>query len=116
MSAEKTEKTEKSSNSTEKLDEAYGTQVTRLGDYVFGRKCGQGQFGRVVMATHEPSGRTVAIKCVEKANIRKEAWRLVEREAYIMKIMHHPNIIRFVIMFFFFFLFVCVCVFHPFIS
>ena len=84
------------SKDTSDGQDAHGIQVNRLGDYVFGRKCGQGQFGKVVVATHAPSGRVVAIKCVEKTNMKPEAWRLVQREAYIMKIMHHPNIIRFV--------------------
>ena len=73
----------------------YGYHLNRLGDYVIERKCGQGQFGKVLAATHIPSGTLVAIKCIEKSRLRSEALRLVEREAYIMKVMRHPNIIRF---------------------
>ena len=73
----------------------YGYHLNRLGEYVIERKCGQGQFGKVLAATHVPSGTLVAIKCIEKSRLRSEALRLVEREAYIMKVMRHPNIIRF---------------------
>ena len=73
----------------------YGYHLNRLGDYVIERKCGQGQFGKVLAATHVPSGTLVAIKCIEKSRLRSEALRLVEREAYIMKVMRHPNNIRF---------------------
>lgn len=73
----------------------FGYHLNRLGDYAIERKCGQGQFGKVLAATHIPSGTVVAIKCIEKAHLSSEALRLVEREAYIMKIMRHPNIIRF---------------------
>lgn len=76
---------------------SFGKVLEQVGDYSLRRKVGQGHFGNVHMATHGPSGKVVAVKNIEKARLGPSEIHLVEREAYIMKIMRHPNIIRFVV-------------------
>ena len=71
-----------------------GTELTGIGDYVFDRTVGEGQFGKVKVATHKLSGMRVAIKIINKLKLTAETIRMVHREVAIMKMLRHPNIIR----------------------
>lgn len=70
------------------------TQITQIGDYRLEKTIGEGQFGKVKLATHLPSGTRVAIKIIDKARLNDDTLRMVQREVAIMKMLHHPNIIR----------------------
>ena len=65
-----------------------------IGDYLFVRTVGQGQFGKVKLATHKKTGRKVAIKLINKLNLTPDTVKMVKREVQIMKMLWHPNIIR----------------------
>lgn len=69
-------------------------RLDSIGDYVFERTVGQGQFGKVKLATHKPTGVRVAIKVIHKLSLTPDTLRMVQREVTIMKMLHHPNIIR----------------------
>ena len=69
-------------------------QLSQVGDYLLEKTIGEGQFGKVKLATHLPSGTRVAIKIIDKARLNSDTLRMVQREVAIMKMLHHPNIIR----------------------
>ena len=45
----------------------------KIGNYILGKKLGQGTFGIVVLAKHELTGESVAIKILDKDKIIKES-------------------------------------------
>lgn len=55
---------------------------------------GQGKFGTVRKGIHKLSGRIVAIKSMNKTEMRIEDLELVKTEIDVLKICQHPNIIK----------------------
>ena len=56
---------------------------------------GKGKFGVVNLGIHKKTGQQVAIKILNKENIRTlEDKELVQIEIGILKLCHHPNIVR----------------------
>ena len=56
---------------------------------------GKGKFGVVNLGIHKKTGQQVAIKILNKENIRtNEDKELVKIEIGILKLCHHPNIVR----------------------
>ena len=70
------------------------TQISQIGDYLLDKTIGEGQFGKVKLATHIPTQTRVAIKIVDKSRLNEATLRMVQREVDIMKMLHHPHIIR----------------------
>ena len=67
----------------------------KIGNYILGKKLGQGTFGIVVLAKHELTGENVAIKILDKDKIIRENNKTrLEREIRIMKKMYHNNIVH----------------------
>ena len=67
----------------------------KIGNYILGRKLGQGTFGIVVLAKHDITGENVAIKILDKEKISRESDKTrLEREIKIMKNMYHNNIVH----------------------
>ena len=67
----------------------------KIGNYILGKKLGQGTFGIVVMAKHDITGENVAIKILDKEKISRESDKTrLEREIKIMKSMYHNNIVH----------------------
>jgi len=67
----------------------------KIGNYILGKKLGQGTFGIVVLGKHEITGESVAIKILDKEKIVRESDKTrLEREIRIMKIMYHNNIVH----------------------
>lgn len=73
-------------------------------DYEFGKKTlGNGKFGIVKKAKERVSGRKVAIKIINKSNLKKHALGLLSdeientliREVNIMKMLNHPHIVKY---------------------
>jgi serine/threonine protein kinase len=62
--------------------------------YEVKQKLGNGKFGLVKLGVHKESGRKVAIKIINKANMSLEDQGLVKSEIEILKICQHPNIIK----------------------
>lgn len=68
---------------------------TTLDFYKFKKLIGKGAFGKVTLATHKLTGKDVAIKTFEKSYMKDDFSRKkVFQEVYILKKIHHSNIIR----------------------
>jgi serine/threonine protein kinase len=70
-------------------------------DFKLGPCLGEGNFCRVHLGTHKPSGEQFAVKVIEKAQVeklKKRQHKNILNEIYmerdVMKRMHHPNIGR----------------------
>ena len=66
----------------------------QIGKYQMQRTIGKGNFAKVKLATHTPTGREVAIKIIEKSALNPSTLAKVFREVKIMKTLNHPNIVR----------------------
>lgn len=67
-----------------------------VGRYVLGAFLGEGAFGSVFVGKHYTTHKEFAIKMIDKDKIGRSRRRrmAVEREAYVLKSLQHPNIIR----------------------
>ena len=66
-----------------------------IAQYRFEKSLGKGTFGKVKLATHLPSGESVAVKILEKAKIKDVGdIERISREIHILKLIRHPNIIQ----------------------
>lgn len=67
----------------------------KIKDYRIGQTLGIGSFGKVKLAVHEPTGRKVAIKIMNKAKmIEINMYEKSIKEISILKSIIHPHIIR----------------------
>ena len=65
------------------------------GQFILGKKLGEGTFGIVRVATHYLTGEKVAVKILDKKKILEETDKTrLEREIKLMKILRHPNIVH----------------------
>src|SRR5688572_5597890 len=62
--------------------------------YVADSLLGAGGAGRVYSATHQPSGRRVALKTLRSREDRSNTFGLLMREAAAVAQLHHPNIVE----------------------
>ena len=78
----------------EKIKKAIG--YVKFSDlYEMKEVIGKGKFGVVNLGIHKKTGQQVAIKILNKENIKtKEDKELVRIEIGILKLCHHPNIVR----------------------
>lgn len=68
---------------------------TTLDLYKFVKLIGKGAFGKVTLGLHKLTGKNVAIKTFEKSYMKDDFSRKkVFQEVYILKKIHHSNIIR----------------------
>ena len=68
---------------------------TNLEDYELGKKVGEGAYGQVILGTEKATGKPVAIKSVQQAQVMKLGkQRHIFRERDLLKEMDHPNIIK----------------------
>lgn len=68
---------------------------TTLDFYKFVKLIGKGAFGKVTLGMHKLTGKHVAIKTFEKSYMKDDFSRKkVFQEVYILKKIHHSNIIR----------------------
>ena len=68
--------------------------ISKIDFYKFGRKIGQGAFGKVNLGLHILSGRVVAIKSFIKSNCSKKKLDRIINERNIMKELNNKNIIK----------------------
>lgn len=69
--------------------------LVRIGNYRLGRTLGVGSFGKVKLAEHEPTGKKVAVKILNRHKIRAQQMEeKLKREIKILKLCLHPHIIR----------------------
>ncbi|CAF1066745.1 unnamed protein product [Adineta ricciae] len=65
-----------------------------IGKYRFVKTIGKGNFAKVKLAKHIPTGREVAIKIIDKAQLNPTSLQKLFREVKIMKGLDHPNIVK----------------------
>ncbi|CAM4747098.1 unnamed protein product [Rotaria magnacalcarata] len=65
-----------------------------IGKYRFSKTIGKGNFAKVKLARHIPTGREVAIKIIDKAQLNPTSLQKLFREVKIMKGLDHPNIVK----------------------
>ncbi|XP_037715408.1 MAP/microtubule affinity-regulating kinase 3-like [Drosophila subpulchrella] len=84
-------------------DGASGSTELKFQSYVNGngngvykiiKTLGKGNFAKVKLAIHVPTGREVAIKVIDKTQLNTSARQKLYREVKIMKLLNHPNIVR----------------------
>lgn len=68
-------------------------------EYRLVHKLGEGAFSAVYKAVYEPTGRPVAIKIINKANLSGKQIANIHNEINIMKRLSHPNVLRLVDLF-----------------
>jgi serine/threonine protein kinase len=61
--------------------------------YDFKNDLGKGQFGLVKLATHKQNGQKVAIKTVNKKDMKQIEIYQQRREIEVLKMSQHPNIV-----------------------
>ncbi|KAG7386532.1 hypothetical protein PHYPSEUDO_015542 [Phytophthora pseudosyringae] len=62
--------------------------------YNVGAQLGRGRFSKVCEATHKHSGVKSAVKIIDKSKLQPTEKELLRTEIAILKLVHHPNIIR----------------------
>lgn len=68
---------------------------TTLDFYRFVKLLGKGAFGKITLGIHKLTGKYVAIKSIDKCNIKDEySRRKVFQEVYILKKIRHSCVIR----------------------
>ncbi|KAM7537633.1 hypothetical protein Aperf_G00000063994 [Anoplocephala perfoliata] len=80
------------SSSTSSQQASGGPQ--RVGTYIIERTIGKGNFSFVKLARHTVTNVKVAIKIIDKTKLNEENLKKAQREADILKALHHPNIIK----------------------
>lgn len=65
-----------------------------IGNYAIGEKIGEGNYAEVKLATHCLLKQKVALKIINKSALSQNDVDKINREVKIMKVLHHPNIIR----------------------
>ena len=68
----------------------------RVGNYELGETLGEGTFGKVRRALHLDSGKSFAIKCLDKQQIEQQNMGAqLKREIAVMKMIRSENIVQF---------------------
>ena len=76
------------------------TSHTRVGEEIYVGKykllktIGKGNFAKVKLAKHMPTGQEVAIKIIDKTQLNPSSLQKLFREVRIMKCLDHPNIVK----------------------
>ncbi|XP_050189423.1 hormonally up-regulated neu tumor-associated kinase isoform X2 [Myiozetetes cayanensis] len=66
----------------------------RVGNYLIGRKLGEGSFAKVREGLHVITGEKVAVKVIDKKRAKKDTYvtKNLRREGQIQQMIRHPNI------------------------
>ncbi|XP_032454465.1 serine/threonine-protein kinase MARK2 isoform X26 [Nasonia vitripennis] len=65
-----------------------------IGKYKLLKTIGKGNFAKVKLAKHVPTGKEVAIKIIDKTQLNPGSLQKLFREVRIMKMLDHPNIVK----------------------
>lgn len=65
-----------------------------IGNYIFQKTVGEGNFAKVKLAKHKITGAEVAVKIIDKTQLDEKKLGKLYREVRIMKMLHHPNIVK----------------------
>ncbi|CAJ0955698.1 unnamed protein product [Ranitomeya imitator] len=67
------------------------TACLSLENFIFTRKLGEGGFGRVMLATHQPSGHQLAVKMVKKRELLEDAKDTISLEREVLEITENSR-------------------------
>uniref|UniRef100_A0AC35U0U1 Protein kinase domain-containing protein n=1 Tax=Rhabditophanes sp. KR3021 TaxID=114890 RepID=A0AC35U0U1_9BILA len=84
-------------NNPESSSRRSGTSRTKdriVGKYRLEKTLGSGNFAKVSLARHLPTGTKVAIKIIDKTAMNPASIQKLYREVRIMKQLNHPNIVK----------------------
>lgn len=70
------------------------TGISEIGNYIFGKTLGEGNFARVKLARHRITGLEAAVKIIDKRAFDPSKLSKLSREVRIMRLLNHPNIIE----------------------
>ncbi|XP_074556273.1 CBL-interacting serine/threonine-protein kinase 5-like [Curcuma longa] len=67
-----------------------------FGKYEMGRVLGKGTFAKVYYGRELSSGESVAIKVIDKEQVRRQAGMMeqIKREIVVMRLVRHPNVVE----------------------
>ncbi|KAJ3433132.1 non-specific serine/threonine protein kinase [Anaeramoeba flamelloides] len=69
--------------------------ISKVGNYLLGKKLGEGKTGKVHLAVDERDGQTVAVKIINKKKLKDlKLDQKIKREVKVQKIFCHPHIVR----------------------
>ncbi|XP_018618987.2 hormonally up-regulated neu tumor-associated kinase homolog [Scleropages formosus] len=68
----------------------------KVGNYLVGRKLGEGSFAKVREGLHTVTGEKVAVKVMDKRKAKKDSYmtKNLRREGHIQQMVRHPNIVQ----------------------
>lgn len=69
-------------------------EEVHIGKYRLIKTIGKGNFAKVKLAKHVPTGKEVAIKIIDKTQLNPNSLQKLFREVRIMKFLDHPNIVK----------------------
>lgn len=85
----------KASRDVVKQSPATTRDMQRLDQYQTVKILGEGSFGKVKLAIHQPSGRQVALKIISRRKLlSRDMVGRVEREIQYLQLLRHPHIIK----------------------
>ncbi|XP_054005642.1 serine/threonine-protein kinase MARK2-like isoform X3 [Hylaeus anthracinus] len=70
------------------------SEEPHIGKYKLLKTIGKGNFAKVKLAKHVPTGKEVAIKIIDKTQLNQNSLQKLFREVRIMKMLDHPNIVK----------------------
>ncbi|XP_048488188.1 serine/threonine-protein kinase MARK2 isoform X4 [Plutella xylostella] len=82
------------SSSTRVSSRSRTTEEPHIGKYKLLKTIGKGNFAKVKLAKHVPTGKEVAIKIIDKTQLNPGSLQKLFREVRIMKMLDHPNIVK----------------------
>lgn len=80
--------------STKSKSSSSSMREQQIKQYKLLKTIGKGNFARVMLARHLPTGSEVAIKIIDKTQLNANSLEKLFREVSIMKILNHPNIVK----------------------
>ncbi|KAK6632123.1 Map microtubule affinity-regulating kinase [Polyplax serrata] len=85
---------ETSSSSRVSSSRSRTSDEPHIGKYKLLKTIGKGNFAKVKLAKHVPTGKEVAIKIIDKTQLNPVSLQKLFREVRIMKMLDHPNIVK----------------------
>nr|XP_053620527.1 MAP/microtubule affinity-regulating kinase 3-like isoform X7 [Plodia interpunctella] len=80
--------------STRVSSRSRASEEPHIGKYKLLKTIGKGNFAKVKLAKHVPTGKEVAIKIIDKTQLNPGSLQKLFREVRIMKMLDHPNIVK----------------------
>ncbi|KAJ3234146.1 Serine/threonine-protein kinase par-1 [Chytriomyces hyalinus] len=69
-------------------------QLNGIGNYLFQKTVGEGNFAKVKLAKHKLTSVEVAVKVIDKTTLDEKKLGKLYREVRIMKLLNHPHIVK----------------------